>query len=145
MSRILAIDYGSKRVGIAVTDTQQIIASGLTTVHSKDVMTFLKDYLLKEEVECFVVGEPKQMNNKPSQPAEMIEAFVKNLRKQFPGISIERVDERFTSKIASQTMLNAGLKKKDRQNKGLVDKISATLILQAYLESKSSFITASGR
>ena len=140
MSRILAIDYGSKRVGVAVTDPQQIIANGLTTVHSKDVMAYLKDYLLKEEVECFVVGEPKQMNNKPSQPAEMIEAFVKNLRKQFPGISIERVDERFTSKIASQTMLNAGLKKKDRQNKGLVDKISATLILQAYLESKSSFV-----
>ena len=145
MSRILAIDYGSKRVGIAVTDTQQIIAGGLTTVHSKDVMNFLKDYLFKEEVECFVFGEPKQMNNKPSQPAEMIEAFVKNLRKQFPSISIERVDERFTSIIASQAMLNAGLKKKDRQNKGLVDKISATLILQAYLESKSSFITASGR
>lgn len=145
MSRILAIDYGSKRVGIAVTDTQQIIAGGLTTVHSKDVMNFLKDYLFKEEVECFVVGEPKQMNNKPSQPAEMIEAFVKNLRKQFPGISIERVDERFTSIIASQAMLNGGLKKKDRQNKGLVDKISATLILQAYLESKSSFITASSR
>ena len=140
MSRILAIDYGSKRVGVAVTDPQQIIANGLTTVHSKDVMAYLKDYLLKEEVECFVVGEPKQMNNKPSQPAEMIEAFVKNLRKQFPDISIERVDERFTSKIASQTMLNAGLKKKDRQNKGLVDKISATLILQAYLESKSSFV-----
>ena len=145
MSRILAVDYGSKRVGLAVTDPQQIIAGGLTTVHSKDVMNFLKDYLLREEVECFVVGEPKQMNNKQSQPAEIIEAFVKNLRKQFPGISIERVDERFTSKIASQAMLNGGLKKKDRQNKGLVDKISATLILQAYLESKSSFITASGR
>ena len=140
MSRILAVDYGSKRVGLAITDPQQIIANGLTTVHSKDVMAFLKDYLLKEEVECFVVGEPKQMNNKPSQPAEMIEAFVKSLKNEFPHISIERVDERFTSIIASQTMLSAGLKKKDRQNKELVDKISATLMLQAYLESKSSFV-----
>ncbi len=140
MSRILAIDYGSKRVGVAVTDPRQIIASGLTTVHSKNVMAFLKEYLIKENVECFVVGEPKQMNNEPSQSTEMIEAFVKNLRKQFPGISIERVDERFTSMIASQTMLSAGLKKKDRQRKELIDKISATLILQTYLESKSSFV-----
>lgn len=144
MSRILAIDYGSKRVGIAVTDSQQLIAGGLTTLHPKDVMSFLKDYLLKEEVECFVVGEPKQMNNKPSQSAEMIERFVKSLTIEFPYILIEIVDERFTSIIALQTMLSAGLKKKDRQNKKLVDKISATIILQAYMESKSSFLTTSG-
>lgn len=144
MSRILAIDYGSKRVGIAVTDSQQLIAGGLTTLHPKDVMAFLKEYLLKEEVECFVVGEPKQMNNKPSQSAEMIERFVKSLTNEFPYILIEIVDERFTSIIALQTMLSAGLKKKDRQNKKLVDKISATIILQAYMESKSSFLTTSG-
>ena len=136
MARILAIDYGSKRIGIAVTDPGQIIAGGLTTVHSKDVMAFLSDYLLKEEIECFVVGEPKQMNNKPSQSAEMIGVFVNDLKKKFPGIAIEKVDERFTSVIASRAMLNGGLKKKDRQNKALIDKISATLILQAYLESK---------
>ena len=130
-------------MGIAVTDRQQIIASGLTTIHPKDIITFLKDYLLNEEVERFIVGDPKQMNNKPSQSAEMIETFVKSLKNEFPHILIERIDERFTSIIALQTMLTAGLKKKDRQNKKLVDKISATIILQAYLESKSSFLTAS--
>ncbi len=140
MARILAIDYGSKRTGLAVTDPGQIIAGGLTTVHSKDVMAFLSDYLLKEEIECFVVGEPKQMNNKPSQSAGMIGVFVNDLKKKFPGIAIEKVDERFTSVMASRAMLNGGLKKKDRQRKELIDKISATLILQAYLESQSSIV-----
>lgn len=139
MGRILAIDYGQKRVGLAVTDELQLIANSLTTVHSKDIITFLKDYVNKEKVDCFVVGEPKQMNNQPSESAKFIEPFIKQLKKQFPDISIARTDERFTSKIASQTILTAGLKKKDRQNKELIDTISATIILQSYLETKNKF------
>ncbi len=134
MARIMAIDYGSKRVGIAVTDALQIIATGLTTVHSKDVIDFLKKYVEKEEVECMVVGEPKQMNNEPSESANMIDQFVVHLKRTFPKIKIERMDERFTSKMAFQTMIASGLKKKARQNKALVDEISATIILQSYME-----------
>ncbi len=130
----MAIDYGSKRVGIAVTDALQIIATGLTTVHSKDVIDFLKKYVEKEEVECMVVGEPKQMNNEPSESANMIDQFVVHLKRTFPKIKIERMDERFTSKMAFQTMIASGLKKKARQNKALVDEISATIILQSYME-----------
>ncbi len=139
MGRILAIDYGQKRVGIAVTDEFQLIANGLTTVHSKDIFIFLKEYILKEKVDCFVVGEPRQMNNLPSESVKFIDPFIKQLKKMFPEIPIERIDERFTSKIASQTMLTAGLKKKDRQNKALVDTISATIILQSYMESNFKF------
>jgi putative Holliday junction resolvase len=139
MGRILAIDYGQKRVGIAVTDEFQIIANGLTTVHSKDILSFLKDYVSKEKVDCFVVGEPKQMNNLPSESVKFINPFIKQLKKSFPEIPIERVDERFTSKMASQTIIDAGLKKKDRQNKALVDTISATIILQSFMETKSKF------
>ena len=135
MARILAIDYGRKRVGLAVTDTQQIIASGLTTIHSKDIFTFLDDYLEKENIECFVIGEPKQMNNSPSESAGIVNAFIRKIRKKFPGIAINKVDERFTSKMASKAMIEGGLKKSDRRNKELVDKISATLILQSYLDS----------
>jgi len=135
MSRLLAIDYGQKRVGIAVTDEEQIIASALTTLHSKEVMSFLKDYLSKEEVECFVVGLAKNLDNTPSESARFIEPFVRRLVKEFPDIPIHRVDERFTSKIAFQSMIDGGLKKKARQNKKLVDEISATIILQSYLES----------
>ena len=134
MGRILAIDYGSKRVGIAVTDPLKMIATGLTTVHSKDVISFLKDYINREEVECVVVGEPRRMNNEPSRVAALIDVFIKSLKKNFPGLKIERMDERFTSKMAFQTMIEAGLKKKARQNKELVDEISATIILQSYLE-----------
>jgi putative holliday junction resolvase len=133
MARIMAIDYGSKRVGIAVTDNLKIIARGLTTVHSKDLIDFLKDYLTKEEVECIVVGEPKRMNNEPSDSARFIDPFVVHLKRTFPNIKIERMDERFTSKMAFQTMIDSGLKKKDRQNKELVDEISATIILQSYM------------
>ncbi len=133
MARIMAIDYGSKRVGIAVTDTLQIIATGLTTVHSKDVIAFLKKYFEKEEVACIVVGEPKRLNNEPSDSARFIEPFVLHLKRTFPGIKVERMDERFTSKMAFQTMIDSGLKKKDRQNKELVDEISATIILQSYM------------
>jgi len=137
MSKLLAIDYGQKRVGIAVTDNEQIIASGLTTVHSKDVLSFLEDYLRHEEVECFVVGEAKNLDNSPSESARFIEPFVKKLANTFPNINIVRVDERFSSKIAFQTMIDAGLNKKTRRDKSLVDKVSATIILQSYLESRS--------
>ena len=129
----MAIDYGSKRVGIAVTDALQIIATGLTTVHSKDLIDFLQKYFLKEEVECIVVGEPKRLNNEPSDSARFIEPFVVHLKRTFPNIKVERMDERFTSKMAFQTMIDSGLKKKDRQNKELVDEISATIILQSYM------------
>ncbi len=133
MGRILAIDYGSKRVGIAVSDPLRIIATGLTTIHSKDVIEFLKTYCAKEVVEIIVVGEPKTLANKPSDSARFIEPFVKHLQKVFPDKKIERLDERFTSKIAQQTMLQSGLKKTDRQNKETVDLISAIIILQDYL------------
>ncbi len=133
MARIMAIDYGSKRVGIAVTDPQQIIARGLTTVHSKDVIDFLKKYTEKEEVSCIVVGEPKRMNNEASDAARFIEPFVMHLKRSFPGIKVERMDERFTSKMAFQTMIDSGLKKSARQNKELIDEISATIILQSYM------------
>jgi putative Holliday junction resolvase len=139
MGRILAIDYGQKRVGIAVTDELQIIANSLTTIAAKDILSFLKDYISKEKVDCFVVGEPKQMNNLPSESTKFIEPFIKQLKKLFPEIEVKRIDERFTSKIASQTMLTAGLKKKDRQNKEMIDTISACIILQSYLETKNRY------
>lgn len=135
MGRILAIDYGKKRVGIAVTDELKMIANGLTTIHAKDTIQFLKDYIAKENVETIVVGEPKTMSNKASDASVFIEPFVKQLRKTITTVEIVRYDERFTSKIAFQTMIDAGLGKKQRQNKELVDTISATLILQSYLES----------
>jgi len=137
MGRIVAIDYGRKRVGLAVTDALQIFATSLTTVHSKDVMNYLKEYVLKENVDCFVVGLPRQMNNTDSESARFIEPFVRLLQKQFPAIPVVRIDERFTSKMATATILEAGLKKKDRQNKALVDTVSATIILQSYLEMRS--------
>jgi len=135
MPRILAIDYGTKRVGLAVTDPQKIIASRLETVHSKDVIDFIRKYTISEELESFVVGLPLHLDGKATDATPHVEAFVKQLKKHFPEIPIHRIDERFTSKIAFQTMLEAGLKKKDRQRKDLVDGVSATLILQHYLES----------
>ena len=135
MPRILGIDYGQKRVGLAVTDSEQIIASGLITVHAKDIMSYLKQYLTKETVSAFVVGEAKNLDNTPAKSARFIESFVRRLVKEFPDIPIHRVDERFTSKMAFQTMIESGLKKKARQNKALVDEISATIILQSYLDS----------
>ncbi len=134
MARILAIDYGSKRVGIAVTDSLQIIATGLTTVHSKDLISFLETYLAKENVECIVVGEPKTLQNEASDSARFIEPFVTHLTRKFPHIKIARYDERFTSLMAHQTMLMGGLNKKARANKDTVDMISATIILQDYLK-----------
>lgn len=136
MARILAIDYGMKRTGIAVTDALQIIASGLTTVNTNELISFLKDYTSKEAVELFIVGEPKQMDNTASESEVLIIPFLKKLEEQFPNIPIQRVDERFTSKMAFQTMIDSGLKKNQRKNKALVDEISATLILQSYLYSK---------
>jgi len=139
MGRILAIDYGQKRVGIAVTDQMKIIATGLTTVHVKDIFDFLKNYLRKEPVEIIVVGEPKDMMNRPSDSSRFIEPFVKKLRKTFPDVKIDRFDERFTSNMAHDAMLTGGLKKKKRQDKALVDTISATLILQSYMNSLKDF------
>ncbi len=136
MARILAIDYGKKRIGIAITDKLQLIASGLTTVPTAKIFDFLKTYTHKENVELFLVGEPKQMDNTPSQSETLIIPFLKKLNELFPEIPIERVDERFTSKMAFQTMIDSGLKKKQRQNKALVDEISATIILQSYLTRK---------
>lgn len=136
MARVLAIDYGKKRTGIAVTDELQIIASGLTTVETDQLMPFLKDYLTTESVELFVIGLPKQMNNKPSQSESYIIPFLEQLKNAFPNMPVKRVDERFTSKMALKTMIDSGLKKKQRRDKNLVDEISATLILQSYLYSK---------
>jgi len=136
MPRILAIDYGQKRTGIAVTDDLQIIGSGLTTIPSETVIAFLKDYFAKENVAKVLIGEPKQMNGQPSESAPIIEAFVVKFKTAFPDMQLERVDERFTSKMAFQTMIDSGLKKKQRQNKALIDEISATIMLQDYLSRK---------
>lgn len=136
MSRLLAIDFGIKRSGIAITDELQIIASGLTTVDTKNLLSFLKDYVSKETVELFIIGEPKQMNNDVSESEAAILVFIDKLSKDLPQIPIKRVDERFTSKMAFQTMIDSGLKKNQRKNKALVDEISATIILQSYLYSK---------
>ena len=135
MARILAIDYGKKRTGIAVTDELQLIASGLTTVATHELFDFLDDYLSTEKVELFLIGEPKQMNNQVSESEALIIPFINRLTKLYPEIPIKRIDERFTSKMAFQTMIDSGLKKKQRQNKALIDEISATIILQSYLYS----------
>lgn len=136
MGRILAIDYGRKRTGLAVTDTLQIIATKLDTVPSAQIFPFLKNYFQKEKVERILVGYPLQMNNEASEAVLYINPFLKRLIKEFPDIPVEQVDERFTSKMAFQTMIDAGLKKKDRQNKATVDAVSATILLQTYLEQK---------
>lgn len=134
MARILSIDYGRKRVGIAVTDPGQIIANRLTTVPTHTIWDFLKNYLGKEEVETVVVGYPKQMNNEASEAVRYINPFLKKFREIYPSIKLELYDERFTSKLALQTMIDGGLKKKQRQDKAMVDAVSATIILQDYLE-----------
>lgn len=137
MGRILAIDYGKKRTGIAVTDPIQIIASGLTTVNTRDLERFLKEYINKEEVETIVVGEPKQMDYTESELGNVIHKFVEQLKQWFPTIKIARVDERFTSKMAFQTMIDSGLSKAKRRNKALVDEIAATIILQTYMNGRN--------
>jgi len=136
MARILAIDYGLKRTGIAVTDPLQLIANGLTTVETKTLIGFRQDYVKHEEVEKIIVGEPRQMDYSHSQIEPAIRQFIAEFKKKVPAAKVERFDERFTSRLASQALLAAGYKKKDRRNKELVDKVSATIILQSYLESK---------
>lgn len=136
MGRILALDYGKKRTGIAITDELQIIASGLTTVPTKELLQFLKNYISTEQVELILIGEPKQMDYTASESEALIAPFIVKLKKLFPKIPMQRVDERFTSKIAFQTMIDSGLSSKKRKNKDLIDEISATIILQSYLYSK---------
>ena len=136
LARILALDFGKVRTGIAVTDELQLIASGLTTVETEKLMSFLVKYTEAEKVECFVVGLPKQMDNTPSESEVLIQSFLIKIEEHFPHIPVQRQDERFTSKMAFQSMLDSGIKKSKRRDKGLVDEISATLILQAYLERK---------
>jgi len=137
MPRILAIDYGLKRTGIAVTDPLQIIATGLTTVESKQLIPFLKDYFSKEQVELILIGEPKNMDDSDTHATPLVEKCIKELQENFPAIPVKKVDERFTSKMASQAMIEMGLKKKQRRNKALVDEIAATILLQEYLRSLS--------
>ena len=136
MSRILAIDYGLKRTGLAVTDPLQIIATGLTTVDSPKLIPFLKDYFKREEVELILIGEPKNWDESDTHATPLVQAIIKKLNKEFPHIPIETVDERFTSKMAKQSMLDMGLKKKQRRDKALVDEIAATIMLQEYIQGQ---------
>lgn len=136
MGRILAIDYGRKRVGLAVTDPLKLIANKLTTVSSHDLFDFLTNYFNNEEVELVVVGYPVTLKNEASESIRYINPFLKQFQKRFPSMKLELVDERFTSKLAFQTMIDAGLKKKERQNKALIDAVSATIILQSYMEQQ---------
>lgn len=133
MARILALDYGMKRTGIAVTDEMQIIASGLATVPTSDLISYLEKYFKSENVELVLVGEPKQMDNSASQSEGVITEFLKKFEAKFPNMPLKRVDERFTSKMAVRTMIDSGLKKNKRKDKALLDEISATIILQSYL------------
>ena len=136
MTRLLALDYGTKRVGIAVTDELQLIASGLCTVRTHDCMDFLIEYLSKESVSTIVMGMPKNLRNQNTDATPCVKGFAKQIRKQFPEMKVELIEERFTSKIAFQSMIDGGLKKKARQDKALVDEVSATLILQSYMEQQ---------
>ena len=136
MTRLLALDYGTKRVGIAVTDELQLIASGLCTVRTHDCMDFLIEYLSKESVSTIVMGMPKNLRNQNTDATPYVKGFAKQIRKQFPEMKVELIDERFTSKIAFQSMIDSGLKKKARQDKALIDEVSATLILQSYMEQQ---------
>ena len=135
--RIMAFDYGTKRIGIAVTDPMQIIATGLDTIHPNQIIDYLKKYFQTEQVERFIVGEPKQMDNTPSQSAIHVKGFVNLLKKTFPDIPVEMLDERFTSKMASAAILQGGVKKMDRRNKELVDTVSAVILLQSWMEKKA--------
>lgn len=138
MGRIIAVDYGTVRVGIAVTDPGQIIATGLDTVPEKKVFTFLTDYIKKEDVESIVVGDPRHMDNTPAQSAGAVMAFIEKLKQAFPTLPVYTIDERLTSRMAFQAMIDGGMKKKDRRNKGMIDKVSATIILQSFMEMKKS-------
>lgn len=136
MGRILAIDYGRKRTGLAVTDELQLIATGLSTVETPKLLPYLQNYLRQEHVERFVVGEAKRLSGQPSESAQYIEPFVATLQKLYPDIPIDRIDERFTSKIAFQTMIDGGLSRKQRQNKALIDTLSAVIILQSWMQAQ---------
>ena len=136
MGRILAIDYGQKRAGLAVTDELKLIASALDTVPAMDVLSYLKKYISSHPVDCIVVGEPKQLDNTPSTSARFVEPFLGQLRKAFPDVRIERADERFTSRIAGRAIIESGVKKMARRDKSLVDRVSATIILQTFMESE---------
>ena len=138
MARLLAIDYGKKRTGLAVSDEMQIIAGGLTTVATTELLDYILDYIKREPVERIVVGLPKQMNNEPSENMCRVEPFVNRLRKLLPDIPVDYHDERFTSVLAQRTIIEAGIKKMARRNKELVDEVSATIILQSYMESRRS-------
>lgn len=140
MPEIIAIDFGTKRTGIAATDPLQLVASGLTTLPTREVVPFLENYLKTHEVATCVLGQPKRHDGSLSEFEDEIKKFIAYLSKKIPSLSIERYDERFTSKMAFQTMLDSGIGKKKRQNKGLLDKISATLILQSYLEANNNTI-----
>ncbi|MCW3080958.1 Holliday junction resolvase RuvX [Segetibacter sp.] len=135
MPRILSIDYGSKRTGIAVTDPLQIIASGLTGIHTKDLETFLIEYFKKEEVEKVIIGHPTNWDDSDTHATPLVQAFINRFKKVFPNMPIVKVDERFTSKMAVRSMVESGMKKKNRQNKNLVDEIAATIMLQEYLNN----------
>lgn len=137
MPRIIAIDYGLKRTGLAVTDPLQIISTGLTTVESKQLIPFLKDYFSKEQVERIIIGEPKNWDDTDTHATPLVEKCIKELQKQFPAIPITKVDERYTSKMAKQAMIDMGMKKMQRRNKAIVDEIAATIMLQDYMRSIS--------
>jgi len=138
MGRILGIDYGNKRVGLAVTDPMQIFASPLNTISAHDIDNFIAEYMASEQVDAFVVGYPVQMNNEPSESVKYIDPFIRKLKKKFPGVPVHMVDERFTSQMAFRTMIDGGLKKKGRQNKSMIDMISASIILQSFLDSRNA-------
>lgn len=144
MGRIIAIDYGQKRVGVAVTDELKLIATGLTVLNPNELISFLKTYIFQNNVEAIVVGEPRQMNNTASESSRFIDPFLKNLKKTFPDIPIHRMDERFTSRLAQSAILMSGIGKKDRQNKELTDKVSATIILQSFMEQEEFFKSKKG-
>jgi len=133
----MAFDYGTKRIGIAVTDPMQIIATALTTIHPQDIWTFLADYLQAEQVETFIIGKPKQLDGSDSESASHVVGFMRKLKKTYPEIPVVEIDERFTSKIAAAAIAQSGKKKKDRQQKGLIDTVSATIILQSYMDGRS--------
>ena len=133
MARIICIDYGLKRTGLAVTDPYQIIATGLTTIEAPKLMTFLKDYFSKEQVELILIGEPKNLDDSDTHATPLVKKAIVKIKKEFPAIPLKTVDERYTSKMASQAMIEMGMKKKQRQNKSLVDEIAATIMLQEYL------------
>ncbi|MGM0619913.1 MAG: Holliday junction resolvase RuvX [Bacteroidota bacterium] len=139
MGRILAIDYGKKRVGLAVTDPSQIIANKLTTVATNELWDFLQNYFSNETVEEVIIGYPRQLNNQPSEAVTYINPFIKKFKRKYPEMHLELMDERFTSKMAFQTMIDGGVSKKGRRNKAMVDAISATIILQNYMEQKRNF------